>query len=76
MQLEREEHGAIKVDIENATRDQEKIQREYGFKTHGMVFLDSTGTRVLKTLDGHMMTNEEIQQALNEVLASQGAGAS
>jgi len=76
MQLEKQEGGAVQVVIENATKNQEMIQREYGFKTHGLVFLDPTGTKVLKTMDGHLMKNEEIERTLHEVLSTQRAGAS
>jgi hypothetical protein len=69
-ELEQQHRGVVAVEIENATKNQEKITREYGFKTHGLVFLDATGTRVLKTMDGHLMKNEEIERALNEVLRS------
>ena len=76
MQLEKQKGGAVKVVIENATKNKEMIQREYGFNTHGLVFLDSTGTEVLRTMDGHLMKNEEIERALEEVLSARRVGAS
>lgn len=68
--LEKKHQGLVAVEIENATKNQAMITREYGFKTHGLVFLDATETKVLKTMDGHLMKNEEIERALNEVLSS------
>jgi hypothetical protein len=69
-QQEEEYNGAVAVEIENAVKEKARIQREYGFETHGMVFLSADRGRVIDTLGGHLMTNEEIAAALSDVLAS------
>ena len=69
-QQEKEYDGAVKVEIENAVKEKARIQREYGFETHGMVFLSADRSRVLDTLGGHLMTDEEIAAKLRDVLAS------
>ena len=69
-QQEEEYNGAVEVEIENAVKEKARIQREYGFETHGMVFLSADRSRVIDTLGGHLMTNEEIAAALRDVLAS------
>ncbi len=74
-QLESQNKGAVVVEIENATANQAMITQEYGFKTHGLVFFDGDKTTVLKTMDGHLMKNDEIERALGEVLASVRDGA-
>ena len=72
-QQEEEYNGAVEVEIENAVKEKARIQREYGFETHGMVFLSADRSRVIDTLGGHLMTNEEIAAALQAVLAATGA---
>ena len=72
-QLEKQENGAVAVEIENAVKDKAMIQKAYGFETHGLVFFDASKTEVLKTMGGHMMKNEEIEASLREVLGSLSA---
>ena len=52
----------------DATAPENKAQiREYGFGTHGLVIFDAEGN-LKKKLDGHLMREPEINQALEEVL--------
>lgn len=74
--LEADENGAIRVEIENANKNHAMIQKTYGFKSHGLVFLDANKEKVLATMDGHLMKPDQIQAELEKVLSAQRAGGS
>ncbi len=66
--LEETNKGVLACEIRDATDEKGKADiAELGFKTHGMVFYDPDGN-ILKKIDGHKMTEEEIDVAVNEVL--------
>ena len=67
--LEKEYEGKLECEILDATTT-EGIQKVkgYGFGDHGMVIFDGLGT-VQKKLDGHLMKEPVIRQALEEVMA-------
>ena len=66
--LEETNKGVLACEIRNAMDEKGKVEiAELGFKTHGMVFYDPDGN-ILKKIDGHKMTEEEIDSAVNEIL--------
>jgi len=67
--LAKEYGDGVQVDIENATtpENREKIQTEFGFKTHGLVIYDKDG-EVKETLDGHDLQEPQIRLALQNVI--------
>ncbi len=68
--LEKEYQGALKCEVLDATTSDNKTQiQSYGFGSHGMVIFDAQG-EVQKKLDGHLMREPEIRQALQEVMES------
>ena len=68
--LEAEYGDEVTTEILDATspENKQKIQTEFGFKTHGLVIYDGDGT-LLQKLDGHLLKEPEIRGALVEVLA-------
>ena len=72
--LAKEYGNDVAAEILDATtpENKQKIQTEFGFKTHGLVIYDGDGT-LLQKLDGHLLKEPEIRGALTEVLA-QGEG--
>jgi hypothetical protein len=66
--LEKEFSGALKCEVLDATTPENLEQiRAYGFGNHGMVIFDAQGN-VKKKMDGHLMREPEIRQALQEVM--------
>ena len=71
MSLEKENKGIVMTEIKRAdAKALPMIQEKYGFKTHGLVFFAPDGETVQATMDGHLMTNEQITAKLQEVLAA------
>ena len=73
--LEAEYGDDVASEILDATtpENKQKIQTEFGFKTHGLVIYDGSGT-LLQKLDGHLLKEPEIRGALEDVLAQGGEG--
>lgn len=66
--LEEKHKGVMTCEIRDAFDEKSKAEiKELGFKTHGMVFYDAEG-KILKQMDGHMMTEQEINSAVTQVL--------
>ena len=66
--LEEENKGVLACEIRDATDEKGKAKiKELGFKTHGMVFYDPDG-KILTQIDGHKMTEQEIDSAVIQVL--------
>jgi hypothetical protein len=66
--LEKKHHGALQCEVLDATTPENKAQiHEYGFGSHGLVIFDAQGN-LKKKLDGHLMREPEINQALAEVM--------
>lgn len=66
--LEEENKGVLACEIRDATDEKGKAEiAELGFKSHGMVFYDPD-RKILNKLDGHLMTEQEINSAVNQVL--------
>ena len=60
--------GKLECEILDATTPESVEQiKGYGFGNHGMVIFDSEG-KVQKKMDGHMMQEPQIRQALKEVM--------
>jgi len=74
--LEQEYGAEVTAEFLDATtpENKQKIQTEFGFKTHGLVIYDGDG-ELLQKLDGHLLKEPEIRGALQEILA-QGEGGS
>jgi hypothetical protein len=49
------------------------VQEAYGFSSHGLVIQNGAGDVVAK-LDGHMLTEPQIREALDGALAESGGG--
>ncbi len=68
--LEEQHKGVLSCEIRNATDEAGKADiAELGFGTHGMVIYDPDGN-ILKKMDGHLMTEEDINLAVDEALDS------
>ena len=69
--LAREHDGAVKAEYQDATtpENRQKIQTEFGFKTHGLVIYGAAGELEQK-LDGHLLKEPEIRKALDATLAA------
>ena len=66
--LEEEYQGTLECEILDATTSDSKAQiQAYGFGNHGLVIFDAQGN-VEKKMDGHLMTEPEIRQAVQEVM--------
>ena len=67
--LQSEFKDRVEVEILDATTpdNKQKIQNEFGFKSHGLVIYDGTGGLSQK-LDGHLLKEPAIREALNGVL--------
>ena len=66
--LEEQYTGKLECEILDATTDESKAQiKAYGFGNHGMVIFDGEGN-VQKKMDGHLMQEPKIRQALQEVM--------
>ena len=66
--LEKEYSGKLTSEILDATTPENKAKIQfYGFGTHGMVIFDDQGVEQ-KKLDGHLMQEPIIRQALKEVM--------
>ena len=66
--LEEQHKGVLACEVRDATDEKGKMDiAGLGFKTHGMVIYDPAGN-ILKKMDGHLMTEEEINLAVNEAL--------
>lgn len=66
--LDTEYEQSLTCEVLDATTPDNKAKiQELGFKTHGMVFYDDEGT-LLKKMDGHLMQEPKIRQAVKEVL--------
>jgi len=70
--LAKEYGDGVEAQIEDATtpENREKIQTEFGFKTHGLVIYGKDGT-IQEKLDGHFLQEPQIRLALQNVLNSQ-----
>jgi len=73
--LDREEKDRVGSRIENATtpENRKQVQEAYGFASHGLVILDGAG-EVRAKLDGHLLTEPQIREALEGVLAESEGG--
>ena len=67
--LENEFKDRVGVEILDATtpENKQKIQNEFGFKTHGLVIYDEAG-ELSQKLDGHLLKEAAIREALAGVL--------
>lgn len=66
--LEKEYAGLLEVDVFDASTEESKTKiHEYGFEDHGLVMFDSDGA-VQKNMDGHSWTEEQIRDALKDVM--------
>lgn len=66
--LEEQYTGKLECEIVDATTDESKAKiKAYGFGNHGMVIFDDEGS-VKKKMDGHLMQEPAIRQALKEVM--------
>ncbi len=66
--LETEYKGNLECEILDATTPESVEQiKGYGFGNHGLVIFDGEGN-VQKKMDGHMMQEPQIRQALKEVM--------
>lgn len=67
--LEEEYAGKLECEILDATTAESVEQiKGYGFGNHGLVIFDGEGN-VQKKMDGHLMQESQIRQALKEVMA-------
>ena len=68
--LENEFKDRIGVEILDATtpENKQKIQNEFGFKSHGLVIYDGSG-ELSQKLDGHLLKEPAIREALEGVLS-------
>jgi hypothetical protein len=68
--LEEQHKGVLSCEVRDATDESGKADiAELGFGTHGMVIYDADGN-ILKKMDGHLMSEEEINLAVKEALDS------
>jgi len=67
--LDKEYGDAVTAEIEDATtpENREKIQTEFGFKSHGLVIYGKDGT-IQEKLNGHDLQEPQIRLALQTVL--------
>ncbi len=66
--LEEQYTGKLECEILDATTPESVEQiKGYGFGNHGLVIFDGEGN-VQKKMDGHMMQEPQIRQALKEVM--------
>ena len=62
------------MEIEDATsaENKQRIQNEFGFKSHGLVIYDDQG-QLKEKLDGHLLKEEQIRSALGRVVPASAA---
>ena len=66
--LEEEYAGKLECEVLDATTPESLEQiKGYGFANHGLVIFDGKGN-VQKMMDGHLMQELQLRQALKEVM--------